>query len=86
MIRDRIIKTAEMTPTIKKVALEALKSGETKQELKDRLKLLIESGQLDKPKYVEDPKYAKMANNIIQREINKSIKAGRLPRKVDNNI
>lgn len=85
-IRERIVKKAEMTPTIRKIAHEALQSGSTKQETKDKLKNLIESGQLDKPKYVEDPKYAKMANEIIQREIKKSIRLGKLPKKVNNNI
>lgn len=86
MIRDRIIEKAEMTPTIRKIALEAISSGETKQETKDKVKVLLESGELDKVKYKENSKYAKMATNIIQREIKKSIQAGRLPSKIDNSL
>ena len=82
-IRNRIVKKAEMTPTIKKIAKEALADGATKQELKDKLKILLDSGELDKPKYIQDDKYAKMADEIVKRGINKAIKEGRLPRKAD---
>lgn len=83
IIRDRIVEKAELTPTIKKIATEALNSGSTKEELKIKLRGLIESGQLDKVKYVENPKYAKMATDFVKREIAKAVRLGKLPRKVD---
>ena len=85
ILRQGLVKTAMMTPTIKKVAMEALRAGATKPELKEKIKNMLDSGALDKPKYVVDPKKAKAIDDFIRRETAKSVKAGKLPRKVYNN-
>lgn len=85
MIRDKIVVEAEMTPTIKKIALEALESGDTSQELKDKLKILLDSGELSKIKYTENKKYRDIADRMITRLIKKSVKEGRLPKKININ-
>lgn len=85
VIRNRIVKQVELTPTIKKIAKEALDSGATKEDLKVKLRNLLDTGQLDKFKYVEDKKYSKMANDIVQRLIKKAVEQGRLPKKADIN-
>ena len=67
-----------LTPTVKKVMLEFLRT--TKDEVrKKKVQELMDSGEFDKKHVVDNPKIQKLINNFVSREINKAIKQGRLP-------
>lgn len=71
----------KVTPTVEFVVRKALESDKISQEKKDKLKVLLDSGEFTKTKMVENPKILKMIDNYVGRQINKAIKEGRLPQR-----
>lgn len=88
-INSRIPKTLKkyayeripLTPTIEKVMEEALKSENISQETKDEVLRLKAQGFFNREKIRENPKIVKMIDNWTKRELEKAVKAGRLPDK-----
>lgn len=81
MLVKHVVLREMATPTIKKIALEALKSETIPQEKKDEIQVLLDNGHFDKEIFREDPKIAEQLNNYMKRAINKAVKEGRLPTK-----
>lgn len=79
--RVGLITEKDKTPTMKFVADKLLESDTVAQETKDAVQSLKDNGYFNKKKLYEDPKIAKQRDLWVQREIQKSVKAGRLPTK-----
>lgn len=67
------------------VALEiiekALVDPEVSEEVKQKCRLMKDSGYLDKEIDVENPQYTKLIDEYVEREIKKAVKRGELPKK-----
>lgn len=81
LLVSRVVLSELATPTIKKIALEALNSDTISPEKKNHIQTLLDNGHFDKKIYTEDPKIAEQLNNYMKREINKAVREGRLPTK-----
>jgi len=68
------------TPEMKLVAEKALES-DMDEEKKMHVKKLLDEGYFDKKIIAESRTVATQIDQYVQREINKSVKAGRLPTK-----
>lgn len=79
--KERVVSNKKATPTMEKVIGEVLKTGNLTLEKREQLKTLYDSGMFSKVKPVEDPKYAKMIDEFVTREIKKAVKKGLLPKK-----
>lgn len=80
LVQNVVIKQLA-TPTIKRIAEEALKSEHISEEKKEEIRVLQANGHFDKELFKEDPKIIEQLNNYMAREIKKSVKEGRLPTK-----
>lgn len=74
-----VIVTRKATPTVEMVVKAALASDTFPEQKKKDLQILLDNGHFSKEKVFENPKYAKMIDNFVLREINKAIKAGKIP-------
>lgn len=71
----------EKTPIVKLMAEKALLDDDFPQEKKARIQTLLDSGTLSKKTVIENPKVAKQRDIWVQKEIKRSVAAGRLPTK-----
>lgn len=69
----------QKTPMVEKVMNEAAETESIAPEKREKIKNLIATGMFSKLDTMEDPKRIKMVDDYVAREINKAIKAGRLP-------
>lgn len=69
----------KVTPTIELIMEKALESDIIAPEKKEAIRRLLASGEFSKAAPSEVPKVTKMIDNFVSREINKAIKAGKLP-------
>ena len=81
MMRDFTLIKVAKSPEIEMVFKKALESPDVSEKKKEYVRSILESGKLSQEKITENPKVAKMRDEYVQREINKSVKAGRLPSK-----
>lgn len=79
MFRTMLFTEVDKTPDVKRVAELALADPDFPQEKKERLQNLLDSGTLSKKITKENPKVAKQRDLWVQKEIKKSVSAGRLP-------
>ena len=70
-------------PDLRKILLIAMDDPDFPEEKKKDIQVLIDSGELEKKAPVEDKKIARLIDQHVTREINKAIKAGKLPKKKD---
>ena len=75
-----IVKDKPATPTIKRVAELAL-DEDIPEAKKEKLRTILDSGDLDAVQPTENPKLAKKINAWVDKKIKESIKAKRLPSK-----
>jgi hypothetical protein len=80
-LRLNTFKEVEKTPSMKLVFEKALEDPNISDDKKEKIKHLLESGTLSKTKITENAKIAKMRDDWVNREIRKSVLAGRLPTK-----
>lgn len=69
----------KLTPTIEKVMDEALVTETISEDKKAQIRHLADLGVFSKEIVSENDKAVKMIDQYVNREINKAIKAGRLP-------
>ncbi len=81
MLRENTLSEVKKTPEMEMVFQRALESPDISTEKKDQIRNLLASGRFSKTKIIENYKVAKMRDEYVQREISKSVKAGRLPTK-----
>lgn len=72
-------KKVKLTPTMEMVVDKALESDIISEEKKDKLRYLKEKGEFSKERFIENRAVTKQIDNYVSRQINKSIKEGRLP-------
>ena len=82
---ENVTHKEQLAPTIKEVIERALLDPEVSEEVKARCLMIKNSGDLDKERDVENPKYAKLIDSYIDREIKKAVKRGELPKKYKKN-
>ena len=80
-LKDFVVTETEKTPAIKLVFEKALEDPSISKEKKEKIKNILDSGKFDQKKLTENDRIAKMIDEYVQREIRKSVKAGRLPTK-----
>lgn len=78
-LRDKAVITVKKTPTMEFLAKKFLEES-TDEEAKKQTKILLDSGEFSKEVIRENTQVTKIIDDIINREIKKSIKAGRLPK------
>lgn len=84
-IKKNILEVVDATPDLRQAVEHALTDDEFPEDKKKGLKALNDLKMFSQKKVVENPKYIKMQEEWINREINKSVKAGRLPKKYQIN-
>jgi hypothetical protein len=67
------------TPTMKMVMEKAVHMESIPKEKRDQIQNLIDAGEFDKVRSIENQKITKIIDAHVTREITKAIKAGRLP-------
>ena len=77
------VKEVKLTPTVEFVINKALESDTYPKEKKEKLKMLLDTGEFSKMKYTDNIPVQKQINNFVGREINKAIRAGRLAPKTE---
>ena len=79
---EGLIKKVPVAPGIKEACERAVKDKDPKitAEVKKKAQMLLDSGMLDKFMEVEDPKYARLINTFLDKEIAAAIKRGELPK------
>ena len=80
-LRLNTFKEVEKTPAMKLVFEKALEDPNIPEDKKKKIRNLLDSGKLSKTKIIENQKIAKMRDDWVNREIKKSVLAGRLPTK-----
>jgi endonuclease III len=78
-LQKNVVREVPATPTMEMVMRKALEMESISKEKRDQIKTLLDNGDFSKKKAVENPRIAKMIDNYVGREINKSIKSGKLP-------
>lgn len=81
MLLKNAIEEKALSPTIELVLNKALESETIDDEKKTHIRNALLSGEFSRKGYAENPKYTKMIDNFVNREINKAQKEGRLPPK-----
>lgn len=81
LLMDNVVKNKDASPTVKFIVEKALEDDDFPEEKKKELRLLQNTGFLDKKIPVQNDRIAKQIDNFISREITKSVNAGRLPNK-----
>lgn len=81
MLKKMVVRQEKLTPVMEMIVDKALESEDFSEEKKQELRALKERGYFEKKVFIEDPQIAKQLDQYVSREINKSIKAGRLPTK-----
>lgn len=76
-----VVVKEKLTPTIEFVMNKAIEDEKIPQEKRDAIKTLLDAGEFTRVKSRENPVFAKKIEEFVNREINKAIKAGRLPPK-----
>jgi hypothetical protein len=79
-----------MSPTLVEMIERALVDPEVSEETKAKCLTIKNSGYLEKTISVDNPKFTKLIDDYVMREIKKSVKRGELPKKLikknDKNI
>lgn len=78
--RKSVFKEIPKTPTMEFVAKKFIEDGGGTPEEREQVQNLLDTGEFSKKKIVEVPKFVKLIDNFVTREIKKSVKAGRLPK------
>jgi len=76
-----LLRQRKVSLTVKRVMELALKEPDIPEKKKQKYRELLESGDLDYTETVENKRAAERINAWVEKEIKKSIKAGRLPNK-----
>lgn len=78
-MRRRVVEEVDATPTIRMVMEKVVDMESIDPEKREAIKGLLEAGEFSKKIVRENPKYAKMVDEFVSREINKEIRKGNLP-------
>lgn len=78
--RNSVFKEVPKTPTMEFVFKKYIEDGMGTEEQRQKVQALLNTGKFSQKTIVEDPKYAKKIDEMVNREIKKSIKAGKLPK------
>ena len=78
---DGLVTEEPIAPTVKFMFEKALESDTISEEKKKAVKAVLDSGQLDKRNLKTDETKAKLIEEYIEKEIDKAIALGRLPKK-----
>lgn len=78
-LRLNVAKEVKSSPTIEFVMKKAVEMESIDPEKRKKIQTLLDNGEFSRTRVVEDPKIAKMIDNMIGRKINQAIKAGKLP-------
>jgi len=78
---NNVTKEKLIAPAVKMVIEKAVKDKGIPKEKREQYQVLLDSGDLDKKEIVENKSVVKKMNAWVDKEIKKSIKAGKLPSK-----
>lgn len=81
LFKDTMFTKVKKTPTLEMVAEKAIEDNDFPEEKKARVQMLLNEGHLSKENYIENAKTAQQRDLWVQKEIKKSVAAGRLPNK-----
>lgn len=76
---SNVVGEVAISPTVRHIMELAIADPDFPPVKKAKLTALLESGELDRKRYRENPRIAKQIDNYVGRQINKSIREGRLP-------
>jgi hypothetical protein len=79
-LTERVTKKAPLAPTIKEVIERGLADPKVSPEIKHKLQVVKDSGYLDKEIEVEDPEITKQIDEFVEKEIEKAVLRGELPK------
>lgn len=79
--KDRLLKEEYVTPTIRKIVDLALESDTISDKKKEQLRHLKDAGAFDEKEVKVNDRIARLMDREIEREITRSIAAGRLSKR-----
>lgn len=79
MILKNVLREVPASKNLKQLVELAIADPDYPKAKKENLRLLLARGDFDKNKFVENPQYVRIIDQFVNREINKKIKAGKLP-------
>lgn len=78
--RDKVFTEVDKTPTIAFVVDKYLEDGFGTEEERAQVQALKDTGEFSKKRVIENPRFVKLIDDFVTREIKKSVRAGRLPK------
>jgi hypothetical protein len=82
-LTEKLLIWVEVSPTIKKVLEEAVKDLTLPEEKRIRWQNLLDTGELNQKEQIEDPAIVKEIEKYLEDEIEKEVKKGTLPSKIE---
>lgn len=79
-LSSKLMRKEYASPTIREIAMRAVKDPKVSKRDKERYQAMIDSGYLDKMVEVIDHKIEKQISDYLETEIEKAKKLGRLPK------
>lgn len=76
----KLVVKKPVAPTIRMAYERALNDPDVSDELKNKARILLDSGYLDKEVEVVDKRYETYINKFIDKEIEAAVKRGELPK------
>lgn len=80
---DNVTVTKQKYSTTNEIIDKALADPDVSEEVKAQCRMVRDSGFLDKEVTTDVPKYAKLIEAYVLREIKKAVKRGELPKNYD---
>lgn len=84
-IKNNLFITRSVNPTIKEVFEKAADDETNSEEIRQKAKDVLLSGALDATETVPNEEYTQKANEYFEKEIDRAIKLGRLPKHIKGN-
>jgi hypothetical protein len=81
-LTDKLMKTEKMAPAVREVFERGLDDPEVPEEQKTKMRLILDSGVLDKTVERADPEIEARIDAYIEGEMKKAIARGELPKKL----
>lgn len=81
--KAQLFKTIKISPAAEFLAKKALKEKDFDPIKKERLRILLDTGEFSKTKTVLNQKMADRIDKFVERQIKHAIKTGRLPKPED---
>lgn len=78
---DKLMIKVPVAPVSEEIVKRALEDPEVSEEIKEQMRTRLDSGYFDNTKTIADPEVEKQISEYYEKEIDKAVKMGLLPKK-----